>query len=194
LATRSSPSDLSARQQPPSATVPSAPSAGNVIPPPPAPATTGNRSFLGSLPARESFREAKYRVQNRLFNELDPKLDLSNQVDVRQQIEELFAADEEGLALTRAERVRMLEQITDEILGLGPLEGHSAHHRADRPPHRRVEPDGGRAASRRIPRERHHPAAEPRRPGSRWWAASSSRSSSSSSALPSLTVMGGVGI
>jgi pilus assembly protein CpaF len=43
---------------------------------------------------------------------------------VRRQIEELFGkiADEEGLALTRAERVRMLEQITDEILGLGPLE------------------------------------------------------------------------
>ena len=76
------------------------------------------------MPARESFREAKYRVQNRLINELDPKLDLSNQVEVRRQIEELFGkvADEEGLALTRAERVRMLEQITDEILGLGPLE------------------------------------------------------------------------
>ncbi|HYN63269.1 MAG TPA: CpaF family protein, partial [Candidatus Limnocylindrales bacterium] len=45
-------------------------------------------------------------------------------VEVRRQIEELFGkiADEEGLALTRAERVRMLEQITDEILGLGPLE------------------------------------------------------------------------
>ena len=28
----------------------------------------------------------------------------------------------EGLALTRAERTRMLEQITDEIIGLGPLE------------------------------------------------------------------------
>ena len=43
---------------------------------------------------------------------------------MRRQIEELFGkiADEEGLALTRAERVRMLEQITDEILGLGPLE------------------------------------------------------------------------
>ena len=80
--------------------------------------------FLGALPARESFREAKYRVQNRLINELDPKLDLTNQVEVRRQIEELFGkiADEEGLALTRAERVRMLEQITDEILGLGPLE------------------------------------------------------------------------
>ncbi|HET9877745.1 MAG TPA: ATPase, T2SS/T4P/T4SS family [Candidatus Limnocylindria bacterium] len=82
------------------------------------------RQFLGALPARESFREAKYRVQNRLINELDPKLDLTNQVEVRRQIEQLFGkiADEEGLALTRAERVRMLEQITDEILGLGPLE------------------------------------------------------------------------
>ena len=82
------------------------------------------RPFLGALPARESFREAKFRVQNRLINELDPKLDLSNQVEVRRQIEELFGkiADEEGLALTRAERVRMLEQITDEILGLGPME------------------------------------------------------------------------
>ena len=56
--------------------------------------------------------------------DLDPKLDLSNQVEVRRQIEEIFgkAVDEEGLALTRAERVRMLEQITDEIVGLGPLE------------------------------------------------------------------------
>jgi pilus assembly protein CpaF len=80
--------------------------------------------FSAALPARESFREAKFRVQNRLINELDPKLDLTNQVEVRRQIEELFGkiADEEGLALTRAERVRMLEQITDEILGLGPLE------------------------------------------------------------------------
>ncbi len=87
-------------------------------------ASTASRPFLGAMPARESFREAKYRVQNRLINELDPKLDLSNQVEVRRQIEELFGkvADEEGLALTRAERVRMLEQITDEILGLGPLE------------------------------------------------------------------------
>jgi pilus assembly protein CpaF len=82
------------------------------------------RPFAGGAPTRESFREAKYRVQNRLINELDPKMDLSNQVEVKRQIEDLFGkiADEEGLALTRAERVRMLEQITDEILGLGPLE------------------------------------------------------------------------
>jgi pilus assembly protein CpaF len=107
------------------ANTPTAPAPGGVVPPPPSPtAPGGHRAFLGSLPARESFREAKYRVQNRLINELDPKLDLTNQVEVRQQIEELFAkiADEEGMALTRAERARMLEQITDEILGLGPLE------------------------------------------------------------------------
>ena len=103
--------------QPPTAP----PAQGKVTPPPSAP---GPRPFLGALPTRESFREAKYRVQNRLINELDPKMDLTNQVEVRRQIEELFGkiADEEGLALTRAERVRMLEQITDEILGLGPLE------------------------------------------------------------------------
>ncbi|MEO6579026.1 MAG: CpaF family protein [Candidatus Limnocylindria bacterium] len=94
----------------------------NASPAPP-PAASPSR-FAGAMPTRESFREAKFRVQNRLINELDPKLDLTNQVEVRRQIEALFGtiADEEGLALTRAERVRMLEQITDEILGLGPLE------------------------------------------------------------------------
>ena len=106
---------------------PAPPRPGAPSTPPPAgapPASPSGRPFLGAMPARESFREAKYRVQSRLINELDPKLDLSNQVEVRRQIEELFGkiADEEGLALTRAERVRMLEQITDEILGLGPLE------------------------------------------------------------------------
>jgi pilus assembly protein CpaF len=107
---------------PPSAPQTPVPAGGTPAAPPPTAAP--GRPFLGALPARESFREAKYRVQNRLINELDPKLDLSNQVEVRRQIEELFGkiADEEGLALTRAERVRMLEQITDEILGLGPLE------------------------------------------------------------------------
>jgi pilus assembly protein CpaF len=109
--------------------VPAAPPTPVPAPRPGTPATppggaAPSRPFMGAMPARESFREAKFRVQNRLINELDPKLDLSNQVEVRRQIEELFGkiADEEGLALTRAERVRMLEQITDEILGLGPLE------------------------------------------------------------------------
>ena len=88
--------------------------------PPPAQATR----LMSQGPVRESFRDVKFRIQNRVIQDLDPKLDLSNQVEVRRQIEEIFGKviDEEGLALTRAERVRMLEQITDEIIGLGPLE------------------------------------------------------------------------
>ena len=80
--------------------------------------------MLSQVPVRESFRDTKFRIQQRVISDLDPKLDLTNQVEVRRQIEEIFsiAVDEEGLALTRAERVRMLEQITDEIVGLGPLE------------------------------------------------------------------------
>ena len=80
--------------------------------------------MISQAPVRESFRDVKFRIQSRVIQDLDPKLDLSNQVEVRRQIEEIFGKviDEEGLALTRAERVRMLEQITDEIIGLGPLE------------------------------------------------------------------------
>ena len=76
------------------------------------------------IPGRESLRDAKARIQTRVISDLDPRVDLSNQLEVRRQIEEIFngVVDEEGLALTRAERVRMLEQITDEIVGLGPLE------------------------------------------------------------------------
>src|SRR5467141_1346564 len=88
-----------------------------------APPTAAQR-MMTQAPVRESFRDVKFRIQSRVIQDLDPKLDLSNQVEVRRQIEEIFGKviDEEGLALTRAERVRMLEQITDEIIGLGPLE------------------------------------------------------------------------
>ncbi len=96
---------------------------GQVAPPGGAGSPVAPR-LVTQLPARESFRDVKFRIQNRVIQDLDPKLDLTNQVEVRRQIEEIFGRviDEEGLALTRAERVRMLEQITDEIIGLGPLE------------------------------------------------------------------------
>src|SRR6266550_21132 len=76
-----------------------------------APAAAPSR-LIGQPQIRESFRDVKFRIQNRVISDLDPKLDLSNQVEVRRQIEEIFGKviDEEGLALTRAERVRMLEQ------------------------------------------------------------------------------------
>jgi pilus assembly protein CpaF len=102
------------------------------LPAPPAapPAVVGQGSgittgrMLAQVPLRESFRDAKFRIQQRVIGDIDPKLDLANAVEVRREIEEAFgrALDAEGLALTRAERTRMLEQITDEIVGLGPLE------------------------------------------------------------------------
>ena len=92
--------------------------------PPGVPPGAAGQRLLSQAPVRESLREVKFRIQSRVIQDLDPKLDLANQVEVRRQIEEIFGRviDEEGLALTRAERVRMLEQITDEIIGLGPLE------------------------------------------------------------------------
>jgi pilus assembly protein CpaF len=106
----------------PGVPVPSGP-AGPGGPVGPAGAPPSQR-LMSQAPVRESFRDVKFRIQSRVIQDLDPKLDLSNQVEVRRQIEEIFGKviDEEGLALTRAERVRMLEQITDEIIGLGPME------------------------------------------------------------------------
>src|SRR3974390_3372721 len=69
------------------------------------PASTSGR-LMTQAPARESFRDVKFRIQARVIQDLDPKLDLGNQVEVRRQIEEIFGRviDEEGLALTRAHR------------------------------------------------------------------------------------------
>ena len=102
---------------------PGGPPSAPLAPPGTPQGPTGQR-LLGQAPVRESLREVKFRIQTRVIQDLDPKLDLANQVEVRRHIEEIFGRviDEEGLALTRAERVRMLEQITDEIIGLGPLE------------------------------------------------------------------------
>jgi pilus assembly protein CpaF len=72
----------------------------------------------------DTFNELKARVQNRLINELDPKLDLSNKAKVRRQVEEAFQAilDGESIVLTRSERHRMFESIEADIIGLGPIE------------------------------------------------------------------------
>src|SRR3954451_2125073 len=73
---------------------------------------------------RESLREVKVRLQEVVIADLDPKLDLTDQAGVRREIEDAFnrAFAEETVTLTRTERKRLLEEITDEIIGLGPLE------------------------------------------------------------------------
>jgi pilus assembly protein CpaF len=82
---------------------------------------------LGGAPREQddgNFADIRVRVQNRLINELDPKLDLSNATKVRQQVEDLFNSilDSENIVLTRGERARMFESIAADILGFGPLE------------------------------------------------------------------------
>ena len=48
---------------------------------PPNQPTSGR--LTSQAPVRESFRDVKFRIQNRVIQDLDPKLDLSNQVEVR---------------------------------------------------------------------------------------------------------------
>src|SRR5450830_1538308 len=93
---------------------PTAPAGGPGAGQPTLPPTVApSQRLTSSAPVRESFRDVKFRIQSRVIQDLDPKLDLANQVEVRRQIEEIFGKviDEQGLALTRAERVRMLEPL-----------------------------------------------------------------------------------
>ncbi|HET9017719.1 MAG TPA: CpaF family protein [Thermomicrobiaceae bacterium] len=80
------------------------------------PASGGQRS--------DSFNELKSRIQNRLISELDPRMDLGNQEEVRRTVEETFASvlEAENIVLTRVERLRLFEAIAAEILGYGPIE------------------------------------------------------------------------
>ncbi|MEJ7763701.1 MAG: CpaF family protein, partial [Thermomicrobiales bacterium] len=82
------------------------------------------RSTRGAAAKPDEFNELKSRVQNRLIAELDPRMDLSNAVEVKRTVEETFAAvlEAEGISLTRVERLRLFEAISAEILGFGPIE------------------------------------------------------------------------
>jgi pilus assembly protein CpaF len=95
----------------------------------------GESSRLSSLQARRvnapasspqagSYFDLKTRVQNKLLSELDPSMDITRTDDVRRTIQELFEQilAEENIVLSRPERARLFEQISAEILGLGPLQ------------------------------------------------------------------------
>jgi pilus assembly protein CpaF len=72
----------------------------------------------------DTYFDLKTRVQTRLLAELDPTLDISQVGVVRGTIRELFEQilSEEGIVLSRQEKHRLFEQISAEILGLGPLQ------------------------------------------------------------------------
>jgi pilus assembly protein CpaF len=88
------------------------------------PETTGRLPSVGVPGTDETFRELRSRVQDRLINELNPQIDLSNPAKVRKQVEEIFNAilDSESIVLSRSERQRLFESIAADIIGLGPIE------------------------------------------------------------------------
>jgi len=88
------------------------------------PEITGRLPSVGVPGNDETFRELRSRVQDRLINELNPQIDLSNPAKVRKQVEEIFNAilDSESIVLSRSERQRLFESITADIIGLGPIE------------------------------------------------------------------------
>ena len=95
---------------------------------------SGGTSRLSGLSARRTaapdqapggrIHDIKNEVQNRLLQELDPSMDVTQTAEVRRQIEELFESilAEMNIVLSRPERRRLFEQIVAEILGLGPIE------------------------------------------------------------------------
>jgi pilus assembly protein CpaF len=76
-------------------------------------------------PMADGFQQLKLAVHNRLFETLDvSRLESLEQntasAKVTQAITEIL--NEEGRLLTEPDRVRLVEEIKNELLGLGPLE------------------------------------------------------------------------
>jgi pilus assembly protein CpaF len=94
-----------------------------------------NESSLSPMQARrvfsnavqgnqDTYQDLKSRVQNKLLSELDPSVDVTLVSEVKKTIQTLFdqILVEENFVLSRTEKSRLFEQITAEILGLGPLQ------------------------------------------------------------------------
>src|SRR6266545_6514071 len=74
---------------------------------------------------RDPFVDLKFRVHEKLLKQMDvSKLAGREKGELRQLVEEatrtILAAEE--VAIARDERARLIDEIADEILGLGPLE------------------------------------------------------------------------
>ena len=73
---------------------------------------------------RDTAKDLKERIQEKLIAELDPQMDVSQTDEVRRTMENMFnqILSQEAIILSRTERQKLFEQIVAEILGLGPLE------------------------------------------------------------------------
>src|SRR3972149_11854429 len=74
---------------------------------------------------QEPLLDLKWRLLDRLLGELDPvKMAVGDPEELRGPVTEAAAAllTEEDVSLPRGERLRLLSELADEVLGLGPLE------------------------------------------------------------------------
>jgi pilus assembly protein CpaF len=85
----------------------------------------GTRPLVRSGSGADRWFEIKTKIHHKLLNSLNPEqLRTLNKESVRTQIGlvvERLVADE-GIPMTLAERERVIEEILDEVFGLGPLE------------------------------------------------------------------------
>ena len=92
--------------------------------------TIVNRRTIPGLNSSEAAVEHKgelklaSRIRDKILARLDPQLDTSNTRLVRQTIQRMFpkVLVEESVVISRAERLRLFEQVIAEILGYGPIE------------------------------------------------------------------------
>src|SRR5579864_220993 len=72
----------------------------------------------------DHFTELRSRVQDKLIAEIGPNVDFSQTHEMRKKIQQLFDSilDTEGTQLTRADRIRLFEQVVADILGFGPIQ------------------------------------------------------------------------
>jgi pilus assembly protein CpaF len=77
-----------------------------------------------ATPVRDQMGELKSQLQARLIADLDPRMDLSRQDEVRQVIRQMFdnLLQQESMVLTRQQRNALFDQTVAEILGLGPIQ------------------------------------------------------------------------
>ncbi len=89
-----------------------------------APPTERSLPTPGSTHVDGRFAQLKQRVQRELIQQLDPKLDTRDEAKVYENIRTLFdeILDADGLILPRTEKQRMLDAISAEIIGFGPIQ------------------------------------------------------------------------
>jgi pilus assembly protein CpaF len=77
-----------------------------------------------AAPARDAFQDLKNRLHNQLLAELDPKMDVSQKDEVQRTIADMYdkMLAQENMILSRTDRQKLLEQISAEILGYGPIQ------------------------------------------------------------------------